>query len=318
MPSKGMRLERIDRFAQRHHGLINKAAAARLGITRAEWYLAISSGAIERLYPNVARVWGSPPTMRQQALAAVWAAGPGAMASHGNSASLWLPGYSGDGRTHITLPDRRYSRLAGVVVHRPRDQVDLRPILRDAVPTTNPLRMLVDLGAVDPGAVESAVIAVISAKLASPAAIKSALLRHARHGRNGVAPLRRALAAWFGEELPPDSDLESEMGKLRIEYDLPSMQFHAIVIGYEVDFQVDGTRVILECDGWGSHGLNRDQFEFDRMRNAELVAAGYIIVHFTWRRLRDEPAWVANKIREVLDRWALRPRSSGSGHDSSP
>ena len=108
------------------------------------------------------------------------------------------------------------------------------------------------------------------------------------------------------------------MGKLRIAYDLPSMLFHAIVIGYEVDFQIDGTQVILECDGWGSHGLDRDQFEFDRIRNAELVAAGYIMVHFTWRRLRDDPAWVASKIRQVLDRWASGPRTAGFGRDSSP
>ena len=304
MPSEGVRLERIDRFAQRHHGLINKAAAARLGVTRAEWYLAISSGQLEQLYPNVARLWGTPPTLHQQALAAVWATGSGSMASHRTSAALWLPGRPSGKLIDILLPDRRYSRVGGVVVHRPRDQVDLRPVLRNRVPTTNPLRMLVDLGAVEPAAVETAVIEVISLRLASPAAIRAALFRHARAGRNGVTPLRRAMESWFDDELPPDSELESKMGKLLTNYDLPPANFHALVAGYEVDFLILGTRVILECDGWERHGLDRDQFEFDRFRNVELVAAGYIIVHFSWLRLRDNPAWVAKRIRNVLDRWA--------------
>ena len=171
------------------------------------------------------------------------------------------------------------------------------------VPTTNPMRMLLDLGAVDANAVESAMIAVMASKVASPAAIRGALFRHARQGRNGVSPLRSALESWLGEELPPDSELESRMAILLATYRLPAVQFHAVVAGYEVDFLVVGTSVILECDGWGSHGLDRDQFEFDRIRDAELLAAGYITVHFTWRRLKNQPDLVAERIRNVLQRW---------------
>jgi very-short-patch-repair endonuclease len=203
------------------------------------------------------------------------------------------------------MPDRaRYSRVRGVVVHRPRDLVDLRPVLRSQVPTTNPLRMLVDLGAVDEGAVRAAMIAVMASKVASPTAIRAALLRHARSGRHGVTALRLALEEWIDDELPPDSELEVRMARLIRNHRLPDVQFHAIVEGYEVDFLVVGTRVILECDGWGSHGLDRDQFEFDRIRNAELLAAGYVVVHFTWKRLHEHPARIAQRIRQVLARWA--------------
>lgn len=89
---------------------------------------------------------------------------------------------------------------------------------------------------------------------------------------------------------------------------LPPVQFHAVVGGFEVDFLVIDTKVILKCDGWGSHGLQRNQFEFDRIRNATLTAAGYIIVHFTWARLAKEPDAVA---RDFATTWrAGRRRSS--------
>ena len=166
------------------------------------------------------------------------------------------------------------------------------------------MRMLLDLGAVDPDAVEAAMIAVMSSKVASPAAIRAALFRHAKRGRRGVTALRTALQTWLDEELPPDSALEAAMASVVSMSRLPQLQFHAIVIGFEVDFLVIGTNIIVECDGWVSHGLDRDQFEFDRVRNAELIAAGYTIVHITWRQLKNAPDQVAERLRNVIERWA--------------
>lgn len=166
------------------------------------------------------------------------------------------------------------------------------------------MRMLLDLGAVDPEAVEAAMIAVMSSRVASPAAIRGALFRHAKRGRRGTTALRTALATWLDEELPPDSELEAAMSRVVSLHRLPPVQFHAIVIGFEVDFLVVGTNIVIECDGWGSHGLNRDQFEFDRYRNGELLAAGYAILPITWRQLKTAPDQVAERLRKVISRWA--------------
>ena len=46
-----------------------------------------------------------------------------------------------------------------------------------------------------------------------------------------------------------------------------------------------GTPVMLECDGWAYHGLDRSNFERDRDRDAELTAAGWIVVRFTYRAI---------------------------------
>lgn len=300
-----MKLDRLDTIAQRHHGLVSLEKAKAAGISRSTWYRAIASGQFEQLHPNVVRLWGSPSTLPQRALAAVWAAGGNTLASHRTAAALWGVERPAADPIDIILPDRvRHALPDGVTVHRPRDLHDLRPILRQRVPTTNPMRMLLDLGAVDPGAVEHAMISVMSSKVASPAAIRGALFRHAKKGRHGVMALRTALESWLDEELPPDSDLEAAMNHLINTYRLPDMQFHAIVAGYEVDFLIVGSNIVVECDGWGTHGLNRDQFEFDRLRNTEVVAAGYHIAQVTWRQLRNDPLAASERIRKVMARWA--------------
>lgn len=305
MPNTGMGLQKLDAFATRHHGLITQDAAAALGVGRSSWYRAIESGYLEQLFPAVARFHGTPSTLHQRALAAVWAAGPGAMASHRTAAALWgVERPTTDPLDVIITSRTRMPKRPGVIIHRPRDVIDLRPIMRDKVPTCSPARMLVDLGAVDEGSVDAAMIAILVSKVVSPIGIRAALARHSRRGRSGITPLRLALDRWVGDELPPDSLLESRMSTLIADYDLPPVEFHAIVGGYEVDFLVVGTPIVLECDGWGTHGLNRDQFEFDRIRDADLTADGYITVHFTWRALTTSPQKVAGQIRGVLARWS--------------
>jgi very-short-patch-repair endonuclease len=303
--SEGVQLLVVDSFASRHHGLISRPAAERLGISRAAWYRAISSDQLEQLYPNVARVHGSPSTFEQRGLAAVWATGPDAMTSHRTSASLWDVERPEDDPLDVMIASRRrHSLPQGVIIHRPRDLLDLRPVIRRGVPTTNPMRMLLDLGAVDPEAVFDAMITVLSTKAASPSALRSALVRHSRRGRRGTAAFRQALERWLGEELPPDSALEGVMSDLIRSYDLPPMQFHAMVAGYEVDFRVRGTNIVIECDGWAAHGLDRDQFEFDRIRDADLVAAGFVTAHVTWRQLTNQPAKAAERIKRVVATWS--------------
>jgi very-short-patch-repair endonuclease len=301
-----VQLRAIDQFARRHHGLITRERASTLGVGRSGWYRAIESGMLEQLYPGVARVWGSPTTSSQRALAAVWAAGDGAMASHRTAAWLWGVERRPNEPIDIIVPSRaRMPRTPDVVVHRPRDVKDLRPIVRKGIPTTDPMRMLLDLGAVDPRAVNGALMSVLASKVASPAAIRGALARHAKKGRHGVVALRAALEQLADDELPPDSELEARMFALLKDHALPAVEFHASIEGFEVDFLVVGTPVIIECDGWGPHGLDRDQFEFDRIRNAVLTAAGYVIVHITWRQLVNDPVGVATRVSNVVRRWTV-------------
>jgi very-short-patch-repair endonuclease len=310
-------LRKLEPFTLANHGLITLDSTRKAGISDAAWYRACATGQIELLHPGVARVLGAPATVDQRIAAAVLAAGPGAMASHRSAALLWdLPRPDHD-EVDVTLPGRtRHSRLNGVVIHRPRDLVDLKPTRRRNIAATNLLRLLCDLGAVDPGGVHGAVGHVVTNGLASPGALRWALESHARRGRHGIRAFRRALDDWLFDGKALDSELERRMKRLAKRYRLPAMTFHPVICGHEVDFLIDGTPIVLECDGWEFHDKRRHQFERDRLRGIDLTTAGFITVHFTWRMLNRQPQWVATKVIEAVRQWAPHLLNA-SGRQSS-
>jgi very-short-patch-repair endonuclease len=300
-----MRLIAIDAFARSHHGLVTVDAAADVGISPRSFYRAAHQGQLELVQPRVARVPGTADTFHQRVLAAALSAGPVALASHRTSATLWGVERPADDPIDILLPGRsRHSIPRGVEIHRPRDGLDLRPVMRAHIPCTNPLRMLLDLGAVAEDAVFDALISVMSSKVVSPAAVRSAILRHSKKGRHGITALRSAFERWADEELPPDSMLEALVVEFLRAHRLPPVRFHANVEGFEVDFLFVDTSVVLEADGWSTHGLQRDQFEFDRERDQILTMAGYTVIHFTWHQLRSKPVPLAGRIRATLEQRA--------------
>jgi very-short-patch-repair endonuclease len=295
----------LDSFAADHHGLITSVVALRRGLSRATWYRAIERGVLEPLYPGVARMYGAPATREQAIAAAVLAAGQGAMASHRSAAHLWGIPRPEEDPVDVMLTDRRReANLPGVLVHRPRDRRDLSPVLRENIRTCNILRLLCDLGAVDPSSVTAAVGHVVTNGLASPVALRTAVEVHARRGRHGVPAFRDALEEWVIDGKPVDSVLEPAMHRLVRTYKLPPVEFHPLVGGYEVDFRVIGTNIILECDGWETHGRNRRRFEMDRSRDANLIALGNVVVRFTYRAITRRAAKEAERIRAVVRRWA--------------
>ncbi len=129
---------------------------------------------------------------------------------------------------------------------------------------------------------------------------RRALRRHARPGRHGVRALRAAYDNWAIDDKPPDSALELAMVRLLDRAGLPRVVFHPPLLGRELDFAYLRERVAIECDGWESHGLDRHGFERDRVRDAALVAAGWVVLRFTWRQITRRPSWVADTIRATL------------------
>jgi very-short-patch-repair endonuclease len=116
--------------------------------------------------------------------------------------------------------------------------------------------------------------------------------------------LRQAIDVWSIDQKPADSLLETVMYRLVQKHGLPPVVFHPIIEGWEVDFRVTGTPVLLECDGWAHHGAVRTQFERDRERDAALSAAGWIVLRFTYRAVTERPTRTARRIRATIDRWA--------------
>ncbi len=256
------------------------------------------------MHPDVARLAGATETTELRIAAAVLACGDGALASHRSAARLWGVPRDDDDPVDVIVPNRRPVRLYdGVELHRPNDQLRLRHWARSGIPCTVVTRTLLDLGAVDRWAVRGAVGHALATRLTTVDELQRVVVEHSEHGRHGIVALRHAIEEWTIDGRPADSVLEVAMRRLVHRFGLPPVEFHAIVEGWEVDFRVVGTNVIIECDGWTHHGLVREQFERDRVRDAQLTAAGWITLRFTYRAVTRSPAATAARIRAAVDRW---------------
>lgn len=297
-----MKLSDFDDWATAHHGIITFEAT---GATRAAWYRAIERGELIQVHPYVARLVGAPDTPEQRIIAGVLSIGAPAAASHRSAARLWgIPRPVDDPVDVIVTGGRRDVARGGVVVHQPTDRAHLTPQRRYSIPCTNILRTVIDLGAVDPAGVHAAVGHAITTGLASLEALEAVAGQHSRQGRSGITPVRDAIADWSIDDKPADSILEVVMARLVERFGLPPVDFHPMIEGYEVDFRVAGTPILLECDGWAYHGLDRRNFERDRERDVELSAAGWIVLRFTYRAITSRPKATADRIRAALDRWS--------------
>ena len=201
----------------------------------------------------------------------------------------------------VTLRSRsRVRTLDGVAIHRPTDVARLTPQRIEGIRCTNILRTLIDLGAVDVAGVGHLLGHALSTRLVTLDAVETVLLDHARRGRRGVTARRAALDDWAIDAKPADSVLEIAFARLVHRFGLPAVEFHPEVAGWEIDFRFVGTRVLVECDGWTTHGLDRRQFERDRRRDADLTAAGWIVGRFTYRAISTSAADTARRLRALL------------------
>jgi very-short-patch-repair endonuclease len=80
---------------------------------------------------------------------------------------------------------------------------------------------------------------------------------------------------------------------------LPQPGLNVTIDRYVVDFLWADQSLIVEVDGWYSHGT-RSAFEQDRARDAYLAVLGYETVRFTWRQVTNDAGGVAKTIRSLL------------------
>ena len=68
---------------------------------------------------------------------------------------------------------------------------------------------------------------------------------------------------------------------------------------FVVDFLWRPQCLIVELDGWRSHGTP-SAFETDRARDTRLKLLGYEVLRLTWRQVEDRPKEVARAVRTLL------------------
>jgi very-short-patch-repair endonuclease len=125
--------------------------------------------------------------------------------------------------------------------------------------------------------------------------------------RTGSAQLKLIADGASGAQ-PTRSEAERRLLALVAQAGLPTPLSLRRVEGFEVDLLWPTHSLIVEFDGWSTHG-HRHAFERDRRRDQALIAAGYRVIRVTWRQITDEPIALAVRIAQALGQTtAVSPR----------
>lgn len=279
---------------------------------------AVRRGEWSEVQPNVFAPASCDIDAPRAVMAAVLAAGDGAVASHYTAAALrGLPGFALDrGDIHVTVPHSRRADCVKAVMHYSRALPPNHVLARGAIPTTSVARTLFDLGRLcTPKRLERAVDDAIAMRIVTVHALVRVLGDLAGPGRAGTVVMRELLEARGDGFVVPRSRLERRFLAIVQEEQLPTPR-REIDLGSDeewngrVEFVFDhGVHVEVDGRRWHTALLDR---RLDRQRDNEFIASGFAPLRFNWEDLRDRPKFVAEQIRRAL------ATAARSGEDFRP
>ena len=261
-------------IAGRQHGVVTTAQLREAGLDEVAIHRAVQAGRLHRLHQGVYAVGHRSLSWRGRWLAAVLAAGDGAVLSHTSAAALWEFLRPVPGPVHVLLGAavRRRPR-PGLQLHRSRTLTPRDITHRHGIPVTTPARTIEDI-------------------------------------RDAVEPrlFRRALrqAELAGHRVPhlsatkrTRSDLELLFLALCDEHGLPRPLVNRRVHGRLIDFYWPAHRLAVETDSWTYH-RGSVAFEDDHERDLALHARRIATRRYTGDQLEAAPDAVAADLREAL------------------
>ena len=303
-------------LAGRQWGVVSVGQLSAVGIGRAGVTRRVQGGRLRRVHRGVYAVGGAVLPREGRCLAAVLACGPRAVLSHVSAAVHWnLLSYEPP-RPEVTAPASRKA-VPGIRLHRSHSLDAQDTTNHQGIPTTTVYRTLLDIAAhVPKHHLERALAQAERLQPYDHTAITETIAR-----ANGHRGTRRLATAIQEDPQFTRGELEARMRKLARDHGLPQPAFNYTLDvpdhqGLEADCCFPTHRVVIEMDGWETHRI-RHAFESDRAKDAALTAAGYAVVCFTYRQLRDDPDSVADRIRAVLA-LRYRPASASRNSASSP
>jgi very-short-patch-repair endonuclease len=253
----------------------------------------VESGWLVRLHDGVYAVGHTALTDKSRLVAAVYACGERALASHRSAGALWGLLRSPQ-RIEVTAP-RGCKPKAGLTVRRSRQIGEEDRALIDDIPVTSLARTLVDLADVlTEKQLANAVHEAEVQRRFDLRQVQGVLERLS--GRKGRHKLNRVLTAYRDVQPFTRSRAERLVLELCEEHGLPMPKANTWVGAHEVDFYWPGAKLALEFDGGAVHRTTR-AFHEDRRRDRALAAQGIHVVRAT---AKDEPSKLAEELRTIL------------------
>lgn len=230
---------------------------------------------------------------------AIAACGQFAVLSHRTAAGYWAMSEFPLGVVEVTLTEGNRRSRRGLIVHRSGELLRREIWIRDGLPITCPERAVLDLGGVvSPLELAEALDEARARKLVREHELHSLIARFPR--RRGTRALRELLEAERGPGFSK-KEAERRMHALIHEAGLPPPRRNVRVAGYEVDFYWPEHCYVLEVDGYAFHSRPSD-FERDRRRDQDLVAAGIRCSRVTWRQIEGDALGVIGRLATALVR----------------
>jgi hypothetical protein len=293
----------LDRLGRSQHGLVSFAQLRELGVSAGSIHDWIVHRRLVPLFVGVYRLRGAPETWKQRVMAACLASG--GVASHRSAARLW--GLTDFEEVDVTVTRPRAPKPRGVRVHRLEDLEPRWITRREGIPVTDPVRLFVDLGAVEPlGVVAALLDRALGRRLVTVAAIRDARDAVARKGRAGCGVIRPLLDERI--DLPaPACVLEARMASLLRRHGLPTPEAERVVRARDgrfvgrVDFAYPALELAIEVDGYEAHS-SLGTFQADRARQNDLVALGWTVLRFTWSDVQVRAPHVAMTVERARRR----------------
>ena len=293
---------RLGALASRQRGAFTLRQARECGMTDRVIRARIQHGVWRRLHPRVL-CHASTPSSTELDLAAATLALRGAC-SHESAGQLHGMQPVPDSGPVVTIAASRCHRLEGVRVHRSQDICDRWITTVSGIPVTTAERTLLDLaGVVRERRLEHLVDHAIDHRIVTLDGLIGCFDALARRGRRGIATMRPVLEARADGAVLDTTELERMFTRLVRSAGLAEPERQVTLGGAELigraDFLYRDVRLIVEVDGRLGHSQLLD-FEDDRRRDQRAMVAGFRVVRFTYRQIRDRPDEVVDILRQLL------------------
>lgn len=265
---------RIAKVAARQHGVVSVAQLAEAGIDKDGVSWRARTGRLHRLHRGVYAVGHRSLSWRGRWLAAVLAAGDGAVLSHASAAALWQFLRPIPGPVHVTVGAAVHRKpRPGLQLHRSRTLTSRDVTRRHGIAVTVPARTIADIrGEVEPYLFRRA-------------------LRQAELAGHRVPHLSRVKRT--------RSDLELLFLVLCDDHGLPRPLVNHRIHGHRVDFYWPKQRLAVETDSWEYH-RGSVAFADDHERDLKLRAHGIATRRYTGDQLEAAPEAVVADLRRAL------------------
>jgi hypothetical protein len=297
--------EAIATIAAQHHGLFGRQHLHRLGVTEEMCRHRLATGRWQIVHVSAYRVAGAPTTWRSALLAACWAGGTRAVASHRSAAALYdIPSGRQD-LAEITCPHWRRARHDGLVVHESRLLTADDIAFVDAIPCTTIERTLFDIaGLGKPRTLELAIDAALRRELTSLGALNEAAERMAKRGRRGSARFRDALATRTPGDALPESAPERLLAVALTRHGLPAPELQHVVrdatgaFVARVDLAYPKWKILIEYESYQEH-VGKVALVRDSARRNSLIALRFTVLTATPADLTSDARALAQAIQRV-------------------